>query len=149
MSTFFTITIVLTLIIVSGLVCQIFTINSESVFAHRSGCHRVHSCPSDTGSYVCGDLGNDSQCPGSFKKDNDKSSPKNNDKSSPKSDSNGDSSSSEINTANSNPNPTLPTPTLKEGIEISGPITYVVDGDTLDVNNIRIRLALVNTPELG
>lgn len=26
-------------------------------FAHRSGCHRWHSCPSDTGSYVCGDLG--------------------------------------------------------------------------------------------
>lgn len=32
--------------------------------AHRSGCHKEHSCPSDTGSYVCGDLGNDSQCPG-------------------------------------------------------------------------------------
>ncbi|MEK7519715.1 MAG: hypothetical protein AAB581_00510 [Patescibacteria group bacterium] len=27
------------------------------VSAHRSGCHRWHSCPSDTGSYVCGDLG--------------------------------------------------------------------------------------------
>lgn len=27
------------------------------VFAHQSGCHRWHSCPSDTGSYVCGDLG--------------------------------------------------------------------------------------------
>lgn len=25
--------------------------------AHQSGCHRWHSCPSDTGSYVCGDLG--------------------------------------------------------------------------------------------
>jgi hypothetical protein len=25
--------------------------------AHRSGCHRWHSCPSDSGSYVCGDLG--------------------------------------------------------------------------------------------
>jgi endonuclease YncB( thermonuclease family) len=30
---------------------------------HRSGCHRWHSCPSDTGSYVCGDLGYCSQCP--------------------------------------------------------------------------------------
>jgi hypothetical protein len=30
--------------------------------AHQSGCHRWHSCPSDTGSYVCGDLGYDSQC---------------------------------------------------------------------------------------
>ncbi|WP_264775294.1 SH3 domain-containing protein [Deinococcus aetherius] len=30
--------------------------------AHRSGCHRWHSCPSDTGSYVCGDLGYTSGC---------------------------------------------------------------------------------------
>jgi hypothetical protein len=26
-------------------------------WAHRSGCHRWHSCPSDSGSYVCGDAG--------------------------------------------------------------------------------------------
>lgn len=32
--------------------------------AHRDGCHRWHSCPSDTGSYVCGDLGYDTYCPG-------------------------------------------------------------------------------------
>lgn len=31
--------------------------------AHRSGCHRWHSCPSDSGSYVCGDLGYTSGCP--------------------------------------------------------------------------------------
>ncbi len=31
--------------------------------AHRSGCHRWHSCPSDTGSYVCGDLGYTTYCP--------------------------------------------------------------------------------------
>ncbi|MEB8339438.1 hypothetical protein [Streptomyces endophyticus] len=30
--------------------------------AHRDGCHRWHSCPSDTGSYVCGDLGYFSEC---------------------------------------------------------------------------------------
>ena len=29
-----------------------------------------------------------------------------------------------------------------------GKVTEVVDGDTLDVNNVRIRLALVNTPEV-
>jgi hypothetical protein len=29
----------------------------EPASAHRSGCHRWHTCPSDTGSYVCGDLG--------------------------------------------------------------------------------------------
>lgn len=38
-------------------------ITSHQVFAHRSGCHRWHSCPSDTGSYVCGDLGYFSGCP--------------------------------------------------------------------------------------
>jgi len=32
-------------------------------YAHRDGCHRWHSCPSDTGSYVCGDLGIDTYCP--------------------------------------------------------------------------------------
>ncbi|MEU6534966.1 hypothetical protein [Streptomyces sp. NPDC047000] len=32
--------------------------------AHRDGCHRWHSCPSDTGSYVCGDLGYDTYCGG-------------------------------------------------------------------------------------
>src|SRR5205085_7826196 len=33
-------------------------------WAHRNGCHRWHSCPSDTGSYVCGDLGYYAYCPG-------------------------------------------------------------------------------------
>ncbi len=35
---------------------------APSAHAHRSGCHRWHSCPSDTGSYVCGDLGHCSGC---------------------------------------------------------------------------------------
>jgi hypothetical protein len=30
-----------------------------------------------------------------------------------------------------------------------GTVTEIVDGDTLDINNIRVRLALVNTPERG
>ena len=33
------------------------------VEAHRSGCHRWHSCPSDSGSYICGDTGRCSACP--------------------------------------------------------------------------------------
>ena len=32
-------------------------------YPHRSGCHRWHSCPSDRGTYVCGDLGYCSYCP--------------------------------------------------------------------------------------
>ncbi len=31
--------------------------------AHRSGCHRWHSCPSDSDSYSCGDLGYSCQYP--------------------------------------------------------------------------------------
>ena len=34
-----------------------------SSFAHQDGCHRWHSCPSDTGSYTCGDKGYCSECP--------------------------------------------------------------------------------------
>lgn len=34
-----------------------------SVSAHRSGCHSWHSCPSDSGSYTCGDKGYCSGCP--------------------------------------------------------------------------------------
>ncbi|MFF0428885.1 Ig-like domain-containing protein [Streptomyces sp. NPDC004520] len=30
--------------------------------AHRDGCHRWHSCPSDSGSYVCGDTGHFAEC---------------------------------------------------------------------------------------
>ena len=30
-----------------------------------------------------------------------------------------------------------------------GTVTEIVDGDTMDINNLRVRLALVNTPERG
>jgi micrococcal nuclease len=32
---------------------------------------------------------------------------------------------------------------------IQGKVTKIVDGDTLDVNDVRVRLSLVNTPEIG
>lgn len=38
------------------------TLKYDTVSAHRSGCHRWHSCPSDSGSYTCGDTGYYSQC---------------------------------------------------------------------------------------
>ena len=34
-------------------------------------------------------------------------------------------------------------------IELEGIVNYIVDGDTLDINDIRIRLSLVDTPERG
>lgn len=39
------------------------TLVATSAMAHRSGCHRWHSCPSDSGSYVCGDTGYSNFCP--------------------------------------------------------------------------------------
>lgn len=29
----------------------------QAASAHRSGCHNLHTCPSDSDTYVCGDLG--------------------------------------------------------------------------------------------
>lgn len=39
--------------------------------------------------------------------------------------------------------------TSTTGVELIGNVTYIVDGDTLDINGIRIRLSLVDTPERG
>jgi hypothetical protein len=48
-------------IVLIGLLLGVVLLPSAE--AHRSGCHRWHSCPSDTGSYVCGDIGYCSMCP--------------------------------------------------------------------------------------
>ena len=45
--------------------------------------------------------------------------------------------------------PTLTKPTLSDEIELAGKVNHVVDGDTLDINDIRIRLSLVDTPQKG
>jgi hypothetical protein len=39
--------------------------------------------------------------------------------------------------------------TRTEGVELVGNVTHIVDGDTLDINGIRVRLSLVDTPERG
>jgi len=48
---------------VVALIVILAIVSIGTAFAHRSGCHRWHSCPSDRGTYVCGDLGHCSQCP--------------------------------------------------------------------------------------
>ena len=136
------------------------------VSAHQSGCHRYHSCPSDTGSYVCGDLGNDSQCPNKSSSSSSKSihdkkstdSTKNKVKT--KSCENGYHKSSgkcvknKVKTSKQKTTTESTNATLLNGKCqgladcFQGKVTEVVDGDTLDVNNVRIRLALVNTPEV-
>jgi hypothetical protein len=51
--------------LLSALTAVIIALSTSStVLAHQSGCHRWHSCPSDTGSYICGDLGYDNYCSG-------------------------------------------------------------------------------------
>lgn len=42
-----------------GLLVSLLTTPAQ---AHRSGCHRWHSCPSDRGTYTCGDLGYTTFC---------------------------------------------------------------------------------------
>ena len=39
---------------------------NQNSFAHQSGCHRWHSCPSDHVTYECGDTGYCSQCPDNY-----------------------------------------------------------------------------------
>ncbi len=47
-------------VLLSSLAFLSFLVSPAS--AHRSGCHSWHSCPSDSGSYVCGDTGHCSAC---------------------------------------------------------------------------------------
>ena len=54
--------LVLAAIVVLTASLLLLGINHDS-FAHQSGCHRWHSCPSDHGTYECGDIGYCSQCP--------------------------------------------------------------------------------------
>lgn len=50
--------------VAAGLIAALGTALGAGVATgHQSGCHRWHSCPSDTGSYVCGDLGYPCQYP--------------------------------------------------------------------------------------
>ena len=46
-----------------GLLVIVLSFILSNAYAHRDGCHRWHSCPSDSGSYVCGDLGYTTYCP--------------------------------------------------------------------------------------
>jgi len=40
-----------------GGVVAVLAFAAQPALAHRSGCHNLHSCPSDSTTYVCGDLG--------------------------------------------------------------------------------------------
>lgn len=50
-------------LLLSALAIVLVVFFASTASAHRSGCHRWHSCPSDTGSYTCGDAGYPCQYP--------------------------------------------------------------------------------------
>ena len=96
-------------------------------YAHQSGCHKWHSCPSDSGSYVCGDLGYNTYCPKS-------SAPK--------------SETKEKVQTKTESKPTSKTTTCTgTALCITDKITRIVDGDTISIKKYMIRLSLVNSPE--
>jgi len=155
------IVVLFTLLAISSLFFMLISsplIFAES-FGHRDGCHRWHSCPSDNGSYVCGDRGYDSECGGSNQDDdspdNDNNKEQSNNNKNDDYDNN-DSSEGSIPNNNGRENDSTTDSNLaKSGNDIclgtahcfTGTVTKVVDGDTIDVDNTRIRLALANTPE--
>ena len=91
-------------------------------YAHQSGCHRWHSCPSDSGSYVCGDLGYDTYCPKSTKSE----------------------SKEKVQTKTQSTKTSKCTGTA---LCITDKVTRIIDGDTISIKKYVIRLSLVNSPE--
>jgi hypothetical protein len=135
--------------------------------AHRDGCHMWHSCPSDDGSYICGDTGHYDECGGSegddteVAVDDSRNIDDDDDNGNGNNGSNGDDTqlpnlfsadnnirdNTEDNDQEESP---LPSRECQGAADcFTGIVTDIVDGDTLDVNNVRIRLSLVNTPERG
>ena len=115
--------------------------SSDYVFAHQNGCHRWHSCPSDSGSYTCGDTGYCSQCP-----DNKycKAGKPWSGSSSSSSKSQSGSSSSSYSSLKVN-NQKMPCKGKAECIVSK--VTKIIDGDTLQIAKYTVRLSLTNTPE--
>lgn len=44
-------------ILISFIGILVLATTPHAAFAHRSGCHNLHTCASDNATYVCGDLG--------------------------------------------------------------------------------------------
>ena len=105
------------------LIISIGVIPLQTSYAHQSGCHRWHSCPSDSGSYTCGDLGYDTYCPKN-------TTPK--EKVPPK--------------VETKPT-SKPSKCTGTALCITDKITRIIDGDTISIKNYKIRLSLTNTPE--
>ena len=113
------------LILVSLCVCLVLS----PALAHRDPCHRWHACPSDRGTYTCGDTGRCNQCP-----DNDHC----------------------LNRQPRTTNPPAPPsadpqPAPARQEQFHGKIVALADGDTLSVlrdgKAVKVRLWGIDTPE--
>lgn len=54
------------ILVVATILLSLVFFSPSIASAHRSGCHRWHSCSSDSGSYTCGDTGYCSACPNNY-----------------------------------------------------------------------------------
>ncbi|MFY9300890.1 MAG: thermonuclease family protein [Candidatus Nitrosotenuis sp.] len=102
--------------------------------AHIDGCHSRHSCPSDTGSYQCGDKGYCAEC-----SDNNYCKAQK------------PLSKIQIGAVKAMPKKqTAETPgCIGKTLCITGKVKSIIDGDTLKIDTYKVRLSLVNTPEAG
>jgi micrococcal nuclease len=94
-----------------------------ALHAHRSGCHRWHSCPSDRDTYTCGDTGHCSQCP--------------------------DNQFCDARKPRKVPKPSSKAMPQKR---FSGRVAGVIDGDTIrvthDLKSVKVRLYGVDCPDI-
>ncbi len=104
--------------------------------AHQNGCHRWHSCPSDTGSYTCGNTGYCSQCPDNQYCKAGKPIPVQSTTKTP-------ITAEKPSTKTVNQTPAC----LGKALCTTDKVAQIIDGDTIYTKNYKIRLALTNTPE--
>ncbi|MCP5467684.1 MAG: thermonuclease family protein [Deltaproteobacteria bacterium] len=109
----------------------IFIASSANLWAHRSGCHAKHSCPSDNDSYICGDTGNCSECFDNIYCVNKK---------------NRSQSGAKFTPDQVDPLKPFSTPDIQKSPLRK--VVHVIDGDTLLLENKeKVRLIGVDTPE--
>ncbi|HWP78175.1 MAG TPA: hypothetical protein VNL34_00815 [Candidatus Nitrosotenuis sp.] len=123
---------------------------SPSVFydasAHRSGCHRWHTCPSDTGSYRY--YGDSNYEPKKTAPKYEEKSTKNT-KTAQKNESIYDAMEKQKKEFKTKPQPKFEAVCVGTALCVNDTVYRIIDGDTIHTNNYKIRLALTNTPEEG
>ena len=133
-------------ILIASITTILLASSSDSVFASKRTCERLHSCPSDNGKYTCGDWGYCTQCP-----DNQYCKAGKPWSGSSSSSSKSQSGSSYSNSSYSASKSTTSQFTGCKGTAqcITSKVTKIIDGDTIQIEKYKIRLSLTNTPEIN